>query len=158
MTHREVSYSDLPSINPDFSIVQNDYSNPSPVTFINESTGSLGWFLWDFGDGNISIEKNPVHEYTSDGPHTVTLTILDYNGSPISKTINDLVSFNNEIIPGDLNLDSSINVLDVVMMINLVLDNINDYSGILHEIGDLDESNSVDILDIVLLVNLILEN
>lgn len=158
LTHREVSYSDLPSINPDFSIVQNDYSNPSPVTFINESTGSLGWFLWDFGDGNISIEKNPVHEYTSDGPHTVTLTILDYNGSPISKTINDLVSFNNEIIPGDLNLDSNINVLDVVMMINLVLDNINDYSGILHEIGDLDESNSVDILDIVLLVNLILDS
>ena len=158
LIHKEVSYSNLPPINPDFSIIQNDYSSPSPITFTNQSTGVIGWFLWDFGDGNTSIEENPTHQYTTDGPHTVTLTVLDYNGNPISRTIENLISFNNSIILGDMNTDTSINILDIVMMINLILNNIYDYSGILNLIGDLDENNSVDILDVVLLVNLILDN
>ena len=43
-------------------------------------------------------------------------------------------------------------------MINLVLDFIEDASGILNEIGDLDDNGDVDVIDIVLLVNLALDN
>ncbi|MBI44683.1 MAG: hypothetical protein CMG66_00785 [Candidatus Marinimicrobia bacterium] len=157
LIHTEISYSNnLPMVNPDFSIIQSDYINPSSVIFENESTGNIGWFLWNFGDGNTSIEENPTHEYTTNGPHTVTLTILDYNGNPISKTIENLISFNNNMIDGDLNFDQEIDILDVIVMINLILNNISDYSGILSEVSDLDNNGSIDIIDVVSLVNLIL--
>ena len=57
-----------------------------------------------------------------------------------------------------MNSDSTLNILDIVMMINLVLNQIDDFSGILNEIGDLDGNGDVDILDIVQLVNIILVN
>ena len=33
--------------------------------------------LWDFGDGSISIERDPSHQYSYLGPKTVTLTVND---------------------------------------------------------------------------------
>jgi len=158
LIHTEVSYSNsFDLINPDFSILQEDYINPSTIEFNNESSGTIGWFHWDFGDGNTSILENPSHTYTEDGPFTVSLTVLDYNGNTITKTINDIISFNNNLSIGDLNFDNQLNILDIVIMINLILDNLNDYSGILHELADIDNNNSVDVVDIVLLVNIILE-
>ena len=34
-------------------------------------------YEWDFGDGQTSTERNPVHSYRSDGVYTVTLNIKD---------------------------------------------------------------------------------
>jgi PKD repeat protein len=52
------------------------------VQFTDTSTGSpavSGW-AWDFGDGQTSIEKDPVHTYATAGTYTVTLTVT--NGTP----------------------------------------------------------------------------
>jgi len=55
-------------------------------------------------------------------------------------------------IPGDINLDQELNVLDVVLTINIVLsDNYN-------IIADLNNDGTNDILDIVQLINLIIDN
>ena len=35
---------------------------------------------WDFGDGNSSIEQNPVHTYTEAGTYNVSLTVSDEIG------------------------------------------------------------------------------
>lgn len=43
------------------------------VTFTNTSTNADD-YLWDFGDGNSSTEKNPVHTYANVGAYTVKLT------------------------------------------------------------------------------------
>lgn len=45
----------------------------STVTFTNLSINAAS-FLWDFGDGNTSIEENPVHVYNEIGIFDVTLT------------------------------------------------------------------------------------
>jgi PKD repeat protein len=50
------------------------------VTFTNLSSGSYDGFLWDFGDGNISNETNPVHIYANKGVYTVTLTVSGPGG------------------------------------------------------------------------------
>ncbi len=65
------------------------YENPTPVFFFdnsceqdevlftnltNESIGSLS-YQWDFGDGNNSIEKEPIHVYENFGTYTVSLTV-----------------------------------------------------------------------------------
>ncbi len=39
-------------------------------------------YTWDFGDGCISTELNPIHVYTSPGRYTVNLTVTDGHGDP----------------------------------------------------------------------------
>lgn len=51
------------------------------VTFTDTSTGSPHTWLWDFGDGNTSNLKNPVHTYASAGSYNVTLTVTNGDGS-----------------------------------------------------------------------------
>lgn len=46
------------------------------VQFINQSTGASSYF-WDFGDGGLSDEENPVHVYPEAGTYTVTLIAYD---------------------------------------------------------------------------------
>lgn len=40
----------------------------------NNSSENATDYLWDFGDGNTSMEKNPMHWYTNAGSYKVTLT------------------------------------------------------------------------------------
>ena len=67
-----------------------DYSfNPSEplrnelVQFVDQSTDSDGiisnW-VWNFGDGHSSSEKNPTHIYNYNGKYTVSLTVIDNYG------------------------------------------------------------------------------
>jgi gliding motility-associated-like protein len=37
-------------------------------------------FLWDFGSGDSSTQKDPCHSYTHDGTYTIILTVTDTNG------------------------------------------------------------------------------
>ena len=114
-----------------------------------------GWYFWDFGDGNTSIEQNPSHTYTDLGPYTVSLTVLDYNNNQLSEIKNDIISFNENIILGDMNFDQNLNVLDIILLVNQALS--NQGSGLIQYVGDLDSNGQIDILDIVLLVNIILD-
>ncbi|MGB1317199.1 MAG: PKD domain-containing protein, partial [Flavobacteriales bacterium] len=49
---------------------------PHTVFFTDQSTLPDTW-LWNFGDGNTSTLQNPVHNYTTTGTFTVTLTVVD---------------------------------------------------------------------------------
>lgn len=40
----------------------------------------VGW-LWDFGDGRASTERNPVHEYAADAWYTIRLSVTDDRGA-----------------------------------------------------------------------------
>mgnify|MGYP002037673391 CR=1 FL=1 len=54
-------------------------------------------------------------------------------------------------ILGDMNDDSIINILDVILLVNIILGADNDPS-----MGDMNSDGSIDILDVILLVNIIL--
>lgn len=60
------------------------------VTFTNESTitGTVT-YAWDFGDGNSSTDKDPVHTYELKGEYTVTMTATDENSKeyPVSTKV-----------------------------------------------------------------------
>lgn len=56
------------------------------VTFTNQSVGGSEYH-WDFGDGEISSNFAPVHEYTSDGTFTVTLTVTNICGLSMSSQV-----------------------------------------------------------------------
>ena len=62
-------------------------SNPTTQDIIqfNDNSidldGNISSWLWNFGDGNISVEQNTTHKYSDDGNYNVTLKITDNYGS-----------------------------------------------------------------------------
>ncbi len=54
-----------------------------PITLTGLAFGGLPpyEYLWDFGDGNTSIEINPTHTYATAGNYTATFTITDSEGN-----------------------------------------------------------------------------
>lgn len=95
---------DIPPIEPDdepqpvalyayFAFIPQYGSRPATVQFQDQSIGEniIGW-LWDFGDGYTSTERNPSHSYLDDGETTYTVTLTAFNGS-ISDTISRILPF-----------------------------------------------------------------
>ena len=54
------------------------------VTFTNATNPGPWTFSWDFGDGNTSIQENPVHTYAEPGTYTVKFYVN--NGDCIDST------------------------------------------------------------------------
>ena len=52
---------------------------PLPVNF-SSTVNSVGYYVWDFGDGNTSILANPTHNYTTDGYYSVNVRFEDISG------------------------------------------------------------------------------
>ena len=62
--------------------------NPLILSFFDQSIGIPFAFVWDFGDGSSSTEQNPVHEYTTGGSYTVSMTATNVLGSDmITETV-----------------------------------------------------------------------
>ena len=57
-------------------------AGPAPLTvqFTDLSTDDPSEWLWDFGDGNTSLDQNPLHTYQAEGIFDVTLCIKDVFG------------------------------------------------------------------------------
>jgi PKD repeat protein len=71
---------------------------PLTVRFRDFSAGRpLAW-LWDFGDGTTSTEKDPVHTYTKEGYYTTSLHIANAFGSD-SLTRPDHITVGNPVSP-----------------------------------------------------------
>jgi gliding motility-associated-like protein len=51
------------------------------LQFKDSSSAVNATYLWDFGDGNTSVQKDPIHVYTgNDGFYTVKLKVTDESG------------------------------------------------------------------------------
>jgi gliding motility-associated-like protein len=66
---------------------------PLTVFFQNESIGGSA-YLWQFGDGGVSTDINPVHTYSA-GIYSVTLTVTSEFGCLASVTLPDFI----EVLP-----------------------------------------------------------
>jgi len=58
--------------------------NPFEVTLIDQSIGNIAFWSWDFGDGGISTEQNPVYEYAQEGAYNVCLVVANNQGTCVS--------------------------------------------------------------------------
>lgn len=56
-------------------------TSPLKIRFQNFSEGGAIRFLWNFGDGSTSIERNPTHTYTANGSYTVQLNVITSTGA-----------------------------------------------------------------------------
>ncbi len=67
-----------------FAIEEGARVAPVDVKFTNSSTNADS-YKWDFGDGNTSVEKEPMHRYLLSGNYTVTLNAIK-GGKTITST------------------------------------------------------------------------
>lgn len=51
-----------------------------PIVFTDASTNTPTSWLWEFGDGNTSTDKNPIHTYAFPGTFTVNLRATNDGG------------------------------------------------------------------------------
>ena len=130
-------------------LIEDDHNGSDRIyvghTICGADTDTLGvkqWlFNWlapdsDVGDVKFYLSSLATnHNHSTTGDHTYTQVItLSYN----------------ETILGDLDGNGTINILDVILLINMILNSSPQNSG------DINNDGSVDILDIVQLVNIIL--
>lgn len=59
-------------------------SQPLGVTFMDASTGLVGTYLWNFGDGSTGSAQDPYHTYTGVGTYTVDLTVSNIEKSELN--------------------------------------------------------------------------
>ena len=66
------------------------------------------------------------------------------------------VENNGTIVLGDINMDSNINVQDIILIVNIVLDTLEPTAD-QAEAADLNLDGIINILDVIALVNIILD-
>ncbi len=77
-----------PAPTADFTASTTSGTAPLAVTFTDASTGDVGKWLWDFGDGTTSTAQNPTHTYSAPGTYTASLTVSRADGSdPDTKSV-----------------------------------------------------------------------
>ncbi len=79
----------------DYTVVVVENTNPPVANFVvdqrdrcdsmfifeNISQNNIDSVIWDFGDGTISNEINPIHYYPDEGIYDITLTVFNEYGS-----------------------------------------------------------------------------
>jgi hypothetical protein len=59
-------------------------------------------FLWDFGDGNTSIERSPLHAYKNSGTYSVSVTVTDDKGYANSSRRSEYITITGNWNPGNV--------------------------------------------------------
>lgn len=84
---------------------------PLPVQFSDNSTagsGNIVSWQWDFGDGTVSTEKNPLHVYTAAGNAMVTLRVTNTFRCVTSYTMSQPIVVTDGVKAGFTNSDPGI--------------------------------------------------
>jgi len=85
---------------PAFTASQTTGCFPLKVNFTDQSLAGSGTITareWDFGDGAVSNEQNPVHKYTLGGNFRVILKVTNSNGCVQVKTKSSYIRLQNGV-------------------------------------------------------------
>ena len=118
---------------------------------------------FSFTGGTIDPGSQPLADIAFEvaGGEEVSLCLTDpvfssSSASLIPVTLGDCIDVELiQVILGDVNLDSIINVLDAVILVNAVLDSTS-LDDLQEQAADLNSDGILNVLDIVILINLIL--
>ncbi|OFY02452.1 MAG: hypothetical protein A2W90_04355 [Bacteroidetes bacterium GWF2_42_66] len=79
---------------PNMTVWADTTANCEPFTasFFNETTEIINTYEWNFGDGAISSEQNPVHIFNEDGSYDVSLKIVSDEGCENTAVLKDFIT------------------------------------------------------------------
>tara|TARA_B100001094_G_C18152817_1_gene784653 strand:- start:231 stop:1751 length:1521 start_codon:yes stop_codon:yes gene_type:complete len=121
--------------------------------FINES--QIATWNWNFGDGTTisNTYSFAEHTYNQPGEYPVSLSVTNVYGQT-GPSHYETITIGTSL-QGDVNGDTIVNILDVVMLVNFVLgsDNPNNME---QSAADYNNDGVLNILDVVSTVNIIL--
>jgi hypothetical protein len=107
-------------------------------------TNESEW-LWDFGDGQTSNQRNPTHVYTTPGFFDVSLRVTGSNGQHYDYFRSEFIA---AILDGDVNMNGSIEFADITQFIeNWRADTSRDDEVGKIMKGDLNRDGTTDLLD-----------
>ena len=128
-------------------------ANGDPGSYVSEFMAYHGtWYrdLNDYGENNC-ISAGHIHVGGN----------IDWDTAKIAteETLRTLINHLNDFtyIPGDVNQDELIDVLDLVLIINNILGT-NSLSQVQEYASDINEDNIINIQDIIIIINIILNN
>ena len=74
------------------------------ITFdASNSTGDIKTYTWVFGDGSVSSEAQPTHQYEQPGWYNVTLLVSGKEGDNDTALVNIGVQYEDEVFTRNLN-------------------------------------------------------
>lgn len=126
-----------------------------PETFqvgYSTTTNDVGAFTW--GD-EITASDTQWTKFQNTFPAGTKYVAVRYNSNDQFELLLDDFSFTGGL-KGDVNSDGSVDISDVVLMVNYILG--NDSSANVLQNGDMNDDQRVDISDVVAIVNIILGN
>ena len=133
---------DLPSEESNIYITS-DYPNDISLSLVSiNPDNEFDIITLNYENNNFIGNLTSINQY-------ILIANSKYNGSNVEQ-ISFSVSMESNTLIGDTNTDGSVDVLDVVLIVNQILN--DDYSNI----GDLNSDDSLDVIDIVLLMDIIL--
>ncbi len=115
-----------------------DCQVPTFIPFRNQSSGNGLNYLWNFGDGNTSTQKDPRHKYTKLGTYSIKLVVVDVNGCK------DSMEKPNELYLGPIKVDFKGDKLEACGLLNVNFSNSGTFNGGLNyswDFGDGTTSN-----------------
>ena len=98
-----------------------DVKKAGQINLTNNSTDA-NEYLWDFGDGITSKEKNPTHQYATNGDYEITLTAFNIacGTSNVTKTTVSIINITTGI--SDLTVTNTFKVINNVNGVFLKFD------------------------------------
>ena len=128
-------------------------SNGDPGRFVSEFMAYHGTWYRD-------LNQNSNEQcYLAGHVHVGGQISWDNARLAAEETIRTVIDYLNQFnyTPGDVNEDSIIDVLDIVLLINYIL-GINDLTTIQFYASDMNEDSIVNIQDLIIIINIILNN
>ncbi len=108
---------------PDVRFSASPLSGEAPllVFFTNETAGLVDSYLWSFGDGDVSDEEHPEHQYEAPGLYSVTLSATygdDQTVQFFREDYIEVLAAQVDFIRGDVNNDGGADISDAINILS----------------------------------------
>jgi len=79
-----------------FNSIETKFVKLNEEIYFTNCSDNATSFFWDFGDGNTSVEKNPIHRFQSTGEFEIKLTASNTSSSDTTSIVISVYTIANE--------------------------------------------------------------